>query len=200
MKKSRQQSSVKPHVIDETSLVKDLSTHLLLFPNPNSEVVPGISWGAYGQLFTPAYWKAQYLLHNSSGQFAINFRLGENILEEVVACILGGFGARSETGLAAYYRLKNRKLIRRNVSHKLIVDALIEPFKIDKKQFHYRFPNQRAKFIFQFLNRDDLDAIPLNNDIELRRWLVSNNGIGPKTASWITRNFLKSDKVAIIDV
>ena len=187
-------------VIDEISLVDDLSKHLCSFPNPNSEVVPGIMWGLYGKLFTPAYWKAQYLLHSSPGLFAVHFKLGENILDEVVACILGGFGTRSEIGLAAYNRLKERKLIRNKVPYQLIHEALTEPYLINNKPIHYRFPNQRAKFIYQFLERDDLDNIPLQNDIDLRKWLVCNNGIGPKTASWITRNFLNSDKVAIIDV
>jgi thermostable 8-oxoguanine DNA glycosylase len=34
----------------------------------------------------------------------------------------------------------------------------------------------------------------------LRGWLLTVNGIGLKTASWITRNWLNSNKVAILDV
>lgn len=187
-------------VIDETMLWDDLNQRIEEFPQPNEEVVPGIRWGCYSQLFTPAYWKVQYLMHNNNGYFAINYRLGENILEEVVACLLGGFGLKSETGLAAFNRLKKRKLIRANISHSSILSALKEPFMLNSKKIHYRFPNQKSKFIAQFLNREDIEYIPLSNDIELRNWLLSINGIGPKTASWITRNFLSSEKVAIIDI
>ena len=35
---------------------------------------------------------------------------------------------------------------------------------------------------------------------ELRHWLLTLPGVGPKTASWITRNWLNSDEVAIIDI
>src|SRR5690606_8983068 len=42
--------------------------------------------------------------------------------------------------------------------------------------------------------------IPLGNDVSLRKWLLSIDGIGPKTASWITRNYLDSERVAIIDI
>lgn len=37
-------------------------------------------------------------------------------------------------------------------------------------------------------------------DVELRDWLLTINGIGPKTASWIARNHLNSENVAIIDI
>lgn len=187
-------------VVDETMLWDNLNQRIEEFPQPDQEVVPGIRWGCYSQLYTPAYWKVQYLMHNYDGHFAINYRLGENILEEVVACLLGGFGLKSEIGLTAFNRLKKRKLIQVNVSHSSILSALREPFTLNGKQIRYRFPNQKSKFIAQFLNRHDIKSIPLNNDLELRNWLLSINGIGPKTASWITRNFLSSEKVAIIDI
>ncbi len=41
---------------------------------------------------------------------------------------------------------------------------------------------------------------PTEDDLEFRRWLLQLGGIGPKTASWITRNWLRSDRVAIIDI
>ena len=192
--------SNKRKVIDETILWNDLNQRIDEFPQPNQEVFPGIRWGCYSQLFTPAYWKVQYLMHNNHGHFAINYRLGENIYEEVVACLLGGFGLKSETGLAAFNRLKKRQLIRANIPQSSILSALKEPFILNSKKIHYRFPNQKSKYITQFLNRHDIEQIPLYNDIELRNWLLTLNGIGPKTASWITRNFLGSEKVAIIDI
>lgn len=195
--------NTQPHtasIIDETMLWKDLNKQIESFPTPNKEILPGIKWGCFSQLFTPAYWKLQYLMHNQNGDFIINFKLGENILEEVIACLLGGFGLKSEVGLAAFDRLKTRDLIKANTPFSTILDSLNEPFKIQNKSIHYRFPNQKSKFISEFLSRHDLQSIPLDNDIELRNWLLSISGIGPKTASWITRNYLGSERVAIIDI
>src|SRR5690606_20285359 len=64
----------------------------------------------------------------------------------------------------------------------------------------YRFHNQKSKYIHALLNRDDLHEMPLHNDIKFRDWLLTINGVGLKTASWITRNWLNSDNVAILDV
>lgn len=186
--------------IDETEITYNLNSHLSNIPDPNHHLMPGIKWGCYSTLFTPAYWKIQYIMHNFNDMFSINYKLGENLLEEVVACLLGGFGLKAEMGLAAFERLKERSLIRYEVTLDEILDSLREPFLIGSKMSHYRFPNQKAKFIHEFLNRMDLNSIPDTSDLELRDWLLTVNGIGPKTASWITRNYLDSEKVAIIDV
>ena len=42
--------------------------------------------------------------------------------------------------------------------------------------------------------------MPPNEDLAFRAWLLDFPGIGPKTASWITRNWLHSNRVAIIDI
>ncbi|WP_425393207.1 hypothetical protein [Ekhidna sp.] len=192
------QDSVK--VIDERLYWNQLNHELSLLPSPKDEVLPGMAWGSSERLYTPAYWKIQYVMHHNENGFDLDYRLGENILEEVVACLLGGFGLKSEVGVAAFNRLKKRKLIKKGVDHKSINSSLKEPFKSGEKKVHYRFPNQKAKFIFEFLNRSDLESIPLDSDIDLRNWLLSINGIGPKTASWIARNYLDGENVAIIDI
>jgi thermostable 8-oxoguanine DNA glycosylase len=192
--------NVKAITIDETSQWEFLSEQLDVLPNPGKEVLPGIKWGYCSQLFTPAYWKVQYLMYNKGDTFDIKYSLGSDILEEVVACLLGGFGLKSEIGLAAFYRLRNRGYIRCEIDFLSINQSLKEPFELDGKKVHYRFPNQKAKFITEFLNRKDLESIPLDCDITLRNWLTTIKGIGPKTASWITRNFLDSENVAIIDI
>ncbi len=178
---------------------KDINRHLEEI-QPNQELLPGISWGFYSKLYTPAYWKIQYLLHHKNDRFTINYRLGKDILEEVVACLLGGFGLKAEIGLAAFSRLKNNSQIREGEQFSSILLSLSDSFTINGKQLHYRFPKQKAKFIAEFLSRADLQNVPLHNDIAFRRWLLSINGIGPKTASWITRNFMDSENVAIIDI
>lgn len=187
-------------VIDESELIDKLSMEIERLPMPSQEFLPGIPWGFYSQLFTPAYWKLQYLMHNHTGNFSINYKLGENIQEEIVACLLGGFGLKAELGLAAFDRLKKRDQIRFGTSFSVILQSLSEPFIISKRAIHYRFPNQKARFISAFLNRIDTQSIPLGNDVSLRKWLLSIDGIGPKTASWITRNYLDSERVAIIDI
>lgn len=186
--------------IDETMIWAELNEQMENLPTPSEELSPGVKWGYYGQMFTPAYWKVQYIMHNYDGNFSVNYRLGNDILEEVVACLLGGFGLKSEIGLAAFDRLRKRQQIRKGVSLSTINQSLKEPFIINKKKVHYRFPNQKAKFISEFLNRKDLNDLPMDEDIALRDWLLSINGIGPKTASWITRNYLDSENVAIIDI
>jgi N-glycosylase/DNA lyase len=188
------------YIIDETLILNNVNSYIDNFPKPEEQLMPGIKWGCYSQLFTPAYWKTQYIMHNFDGMFSIDYRLGDNLLEEVVACLLGGFGLKAEIGLAAFYRLKSNNQIKFGIDYNEILDSLKEPFKFGDKGVHYRFPNQKAKFIHAFLNRNDLDLIPEDTDIALRDWLLTVNGIGPKTASWITRNYLDSEKVAIIDV
>ena len=187
-------------IIDETVLLSNIDWQLRQIPRAEEELMPGIKWGCSGELFTPAYWKAQYLMYNYDGEFEINYQLGNNIYEEVVACLLGGFGMKAEIGLAAFDRLMERSQIKQNVNHLEILSSLKEPFLINGNKIHYRFPNQKAKFISGFLNRDDLKFIPMDDDLTLRDWLLSINGIGPKTAAWITRNYLNSEKVAIIDI
>ena len=187
-------------VIDEISMLAAVQSDIEKIPEAETQFLPGIKWGAFGELFTPAYWKAQYLMFHQEENFTINYKLGSDILEEVVACLLGGFGLKSELGLAAFNRLKERSLITAGVRHEDILLSLSDPFLVNGKLVRYRFPNQKAKYITQFLCRSDLGKIPSKDDIELRDWLLLVNGIGPKTASWITRNFLGSEKVAIIDI
>jgi N-glycosylase/DNA lyase len=168
---------------------------------PEVELIGGVKWGKPDKLFTPAYWKAQYLLWENDNSLVWNNRLGENLLEEVVACLLGGYGIRAELGLAAFQRVRDQGLIASNTSESAILNALSEPFDMGgAKKIHYRFYSQKSKFIYQFLNRKDVLEAEVLDDVQLRNWLLTINGIGPKTASWITRNLRESDEVAILDI
>lgn len=168
-------------------------------PNPAEELMPGVKWGNCDEFFTPAYWKMQYHLNEEA--FSLEFyRISQNFLEEVCACILGGYGMRSETGVLAFERLKKRKLLKPGSSKAAIEKALAEPFRIFDRQVRYRFPRQKAIYLASLLNRKDLKKIPMQNDLLLREWLLSVKGIGMKTASWVTRNWLGSTNVAILDV
>jgi hypothetical protein len=90
-------------VLDQTAVTLQL-------PDPNEEILPGVHWGRFDQLFTPAFWLCrawyeQVYPHDS-------FRIGDNLTEEIVACLLGGHGLPAEVGLAAFRRLKGAKRYR----------------------------------------------------------------------------------------
>ena len=65
---------------------------------------------------------------------------------------------------------------------------------------HYRFPRQKAKYIYLFLQRKDLADFERAHGCMLRNKLMTINGIGPKTASWIARNYSNCEDVAIVDI
>jgi N-glycosylase/DNA lyase len=192
------QSSKK--IADETYLWNHTKYLLNEIPDQYVELQPGLKWGSVYQLYTPAFWKLHYLL-NGNAQSLNEHRISGSIIEEVVVCILGGYGIPSEMGMLAFARLKEDGLIASSVSLTAVQEALTRPFVLSEgKTVRYRFHNQKAKFVHAFLNKADLNEIPISQDLELRKWLLGVNGIGPKTASWITRNWLQSERVAILDV
>ena len=160
---------------------------------------PAASRGDLATLYTTPFWQLQYELF--LGHFnPPKYRRRNNIVEEIVSCLLGGYGFKAELGWAAFNRLYERNLIRLGVPYDDIYKALRSPFIISGRLIHYRFPEQKSRYVYSFLNRNDLDSIPTSNDLALREWLLGVKGVGPKTASWITRNYLGSDNVAIIDI
>lgn len=191
---------VTSNVTDETVLWKDLCSVIAQFPKADHEVLPGLNWGHCYQLYTPAFWKLQYLLNTFSLEDNAH-QISNTLVEEILLCILGGYGIPSEMGMIAFNRFKNEDLIRCDVSFTDIFKALNTPFQIAQDKFvKYRFANQKANYIHAFLHRKDLGILDTLDDLELRSWLITVRGIGPKTASWITRNWLRSERVAILDV
>ena len=177
---------------------KVLELHL---PDPFNEVIPGVNWGFFDELFTPAYWAVQIWLDSESQRYSM-YSIGETLEEEVAACLLGGFGIQAEVGLAAFELIKEKGLLSAgSLTEDDFIEVLCEPLNIGESQVHYRFPRRRAYYLsksFEILSRE---KPPEGNDREFRNWLMTNlPGVGPKTASWITRNWLKSDQVAIIDI
>jgi N-glycosylase/DNA lyase len=161
--------------------------------------MPGVKWGLAGELFSPAYWSIQVFLAEFHGSYA-QLHLGRSFSEEVIACLLGGHGIRAEVGLAAFERLRNQGMLSGAViAREELVDALSAPLLVGGRQVKYRFAVQKARFIHEALcvvSSED----PPRDPLELRDWLLRINGIGLKTASWITRNWTGSDLVAIIDI
>lgn len=170
-------------------------THL---PDPREQVLPGIQWGRFQHFFTPAFWHTQVLIAEQRG-FPEKPRLGHTLAEEVAACLLGGYGIRAEIGLMAFRRLKEYGVFSETPSPHEIVQLLEAPLQIGDKLVRYRYPRQRGHYLSVAL-RKLVDEVPPVEDQTFRRWLLGFAGIGPKTASWITRNWLGSDCVAVIDV
>lgn len=68
------------------------------------------------------------------------------------------------------------------------------------RQIRYRFAPQRSNYVSAALAKLAEIEAPIDDELAFRQWLLDFRGIGPKTASWITRNWLNSEKVAIIDI
>lgn len=174
--------------------------HVLTLPSPDEDIILGVPWGRFDNLFTPAFWFSQ-LWYQTASNRAVRYRLGETLIEEIVACLLGGYGIPAEIGLAAFHRLKERGFLSgKRCGADEICDALTEPLMIDGRLLRYRFPHQRSHFVAAAINQLIDEQPPYSDDLAFRDWLLRFRGIGPKTASWITRNFLDSDNVAILDI
>jgi thermostable 8-oxoguanine DNA glycosylase len=171
----------------------------LKLPPADSEVLRGVPWGSFDEVGTAAYWRVQAWHHDRLGTYR-DLRLGRELAEELTACLLGGYGMPADLALAAYWRLRSMGLIRQGVKQEVLEEALGEPFNIRGRERRYRFPKQKACYLSRCLARLDGFAPEDRSDITLRESLADFPGIGPKTASWIVRNYRDSDAVAILDV
>jgi N-glycosylase/DNA lyase len=169
-------------------------------PAPEASVVPGVVWGRPDVLFTAAYWMTQYWMREDGFPNRCH-RLGRTFEEEVVACLLGGHGIPAEVGLAAFERLRDRGLIAGHPpSAEVLSDNLREPLMLEGRDIVYRFWSQKARYVSSVLTSLGEQPAPLDSPRALRDHLVQLPGIGPKTASWIVRNWLGSNDVAILDI
>jgi len=171
----------------------------LQLPEPGMEILPGVRWGKFDNFFTPAFWVSlSWIDGDSSPHF--EYTLGRSLREEIAACLLGGHGMPAEVGLAAFHRMRERGLLDGASSLIEIENALTEPLVIGERQVRYRYPHTKSRFLAEAMLKFNLEPAPIHSPLELRNWLLSFSGIGPKTASWITRNALHSDEVAILDI
>lgn len=160
--------------------------------------VPGhcLVWGAIEEIGSPAYWSAQAWLWELEEPH--HYRLGRSLREEVLACVLGGYGIPAEIGLAAYQRLRVQPADDLRDMDRCR-DLLLQPLEVGGRSVRYRFANQKARYIAGAMK--GLDDFPTElGDMELRDALALLPGIGLKTASWIVRNWRGSDEVSILDV
>lgn len=176
---------------------KGTCTQSLVLPDPKDAVCEGVSWGDHTFIFTPAYWKTLSLFEPESPNEAR--RLGTTLSEEIAACLLGGHGIPAEVGNAAFLRLRKAGLLETTPTKEEINEALSEPLMVNFREIKYRFVRQKSRYLSDALMRLSNESPP-KNDIQFRDWLTSFIGIGLKTASWVTRNWLDSDNVAIVDI
>ncbi|MGX5713200.1 8-oxoguanine DNA glycosylase [Sphingopyxis terrae subsp. ummariensis] len=160
--------------------------------------IAGIVWGLHEEICTPAYWAAQ--TWHLELEEPDHYRLGETLEDELLACLLGGYGIPAEIGLAAYRRLAEAYrggIDLRDCAH---VESLLRtPLHIAGRAVRYRFAAQKARYVAAAMAA--LPAIDRElPDRALRDALTGITGIGPKTASWIVRNWRASDDVSILDI
>lgn len=162
-------------------------------PDSHRQYWTGREW----QLGTASYWETVALRSPTP----TTYRLGQTLNEEIAACILGGYGMTWDTVQPYLQRVQESGLLETNSrpSAEQLVALLLEPVLVEGKPRRYRFPFQRSERLALALRQSTIELERLS-DIDLRNSLEQIPGIGPKTASWIVRNWRASDAVAIIDI
>lgn len=162
------------------------------------DVERSLVWGESWHLGSAAYWVARCRDAVPPGY---RHAFGRTLAEEVAACILGGHGIPATVGLSAYDMLRSRGFFEPDASPSgdELEAALREPLPVGDRQIRYRFAAQRGQRLAKALAMLRHEEPPAEA-IALRDWLLRLPGVGPKTASWVVRNHLGSDEVAIIDV
>lgn len=170
------------------------------FPDASSEVLPGVAWGLIEAFPSPAYWAYQTWANEQEPE-PINYRLGATLAEEVGACLLGGHGIPAHVGLAAFAHLRALGAFEGSApDEQQILEWLSTPLKVGSRSIRYRFAKQKARYLHSALSALATEDVPLNSGRALRDWLLLLPGIGYKTASWVARNWLDADDVAILDI
>lgn len=169
-------------------------------PNPDIEILPNVQWGAIEAFPSPAYWAFQVIARRLDGN-SLNYKLGRSLKEEVGACLLGGHGIPATVGLAAYEHLRAYGVFADTpMSEETIFSLLSSPLSVNDRKIKYRFARQKSKYLAASLKVIHDAEIPSQSGKALRNWLIQLPGIGLKTASWVSRNWMDADDVAILDI
>lgn len=171
----------------------------LELPPASELLLPGVPWGRVEGFPTPAYWAYQVMSKRVLGS-PPEYKLGHTLAEEVAACLLGGHGIPATVGIAAFERLRGRGVLAGTPTEEELLTLLEEPLTVQGRAVRYRFARQKARYVSGALKRVATGDAPLQSGRALRDWLLELNGIGPKTASWVARNWLRADDVAILDI
>jgi N-glycosylase/DNA lyase len=181
--------------------VRDGGIESMTIPPASDEVLPGLRWGSPDVLFTAAFWASQVWFRSTSEGMLPCVWSGD-LRGEVIACLLGGHGITWDMNQAAFVALSRSGLFDcSDVNAGDVAEVLRQPLESPSgNHIRYRFPNRRSIFIAEALRRLQQDALPTDSASDFRQALLTFSGIGLKTASWITRNYLNSPLVAIIDI
>ncbi|RJU09686.1 8-oxoguanine DNA glycosylase [Xanthomonas campestris] len=169
-------------------------------PSAEAEVVPGVAWGPVEAFPSPAYWAYQVVARRIEAR-SIRYKLGQSLREEVGACLLGGHGIPASVGLLAFSHLKQKGAFGADPpEEKKLFEWLSEPMRQQDRLVRYRFASQKARYLAAALYKLAAEVHPEQSGRALRDWLTTIPGIGYKTASWVARNWLDADDVAILDI
>ena len=174
--------------------------HLRSF-EPEDEVVPGVRYGRQEWVPTPAFWAALADLEGDEIDDYVSPK-GTPLAEDLAFCLLGGYGVKMELNRAAWERLDEAGALRADgVPSAVEFEALLsEPLLVNGRLQKYRYPRQRAGRLHIALKSIRDNPPDTDDPISFRNSIMELPGIGPKTASWIVRNHIGSDEVAILDV
>ena len=184
------------------------SWHELELPGPNEplERLPHLKWDSPARLFSPAFWRHQHWTEIDLKPTDRNrCKLGESLLEETVGCVLGGFGLAAESSMAYFSLMKTLGVFESPPSTmESVFQILRTPVVINGRPRRYRFWKSKGSYIYRILKNHTASIAAWEKSekcpIRLRENLRELPGIGIKTASWISRNWLDSDKIAVIDI
>lgn len=169
--------------------------------SPDDEIMPGVRYGLSGWVPTPAFWVAMADLEGDEAEDYVSPK-GTPLAEDLAFCLLGGYGVKMELNQAAWDLLYYAGVFAADpVPSRGEIERLLSmPLSVNGRLQRYRYPRQRADRLNVALN-SIRERPPRTEDAMIfRKDLMELPGIGPKTASWIVRNWLGSDEVAILDV
>lgn len=170
-------------------------------PNSSDTVLPGVVWGEPWVLFTPSYWLSQIWMHKLEKAKTSPYKTNGSLAEEIVFCILGGHGITAEVSYAYFQSCKEAGLISNlDTSTQAWSEQLRKPLKVGNGILRYRYPNKKAEYLVSAIEHIKSDALDLSSGLLLRNSLLKIKGVGLKTASWIARNYMDCDDVAILDI
>lgn len=170
-------------------------------PDPDSDWMPGFRWGDASLLLTPAWIAKHAHMRWRQGTYSQMFgRRYNSLAEELVFCVLSGFGIKAEIASAAFLALKAEGIFEQPMTVEAIENVLRRPSKLeDGRSARYRFPKVRAGYLHDALQHAS-DLNDIEDGLVLRDRLIKLRGVGPKTAAFVARNHLACDRVAILDI
>ena len=136
------------------------------------------------------------------------------IEDELLFCLLGGFGITFEHGRSASATIRPLRPFASDWKDEQLFETILraltqpqfEPRRRDGSLRRFRFPKQKASVILKarqwVRSQDPLDEcfLQLGNAKDRRSFLNECPGMGFKSASWLLRNLGLGSDLAIIDV